>query len=134
MEASNVMSLLGIFVTIVLFLLQGWSSFKDHAHDREMTELKDRLGREVKDLEDAIALLFDKHDKDAAALVALDKLVAGRHYERDELDAKFRELGDTFKGELREMGKKFDHVADTLISHLAPKNDIAKSRAPGSRQ
>lgn len=34
--------------------------------------------------------LYDKHEKDAAKLAALELLIAGRHYSKDEIDNLFK--------------------------------------------
>lgn len=65
-----------------------------------------------------IALLFKKHDDDAAALASLRVEIAKEHYLKHELDSRFQSLQDTFKDEIRGLGRQFDHLSSTLIEHL----------------
>lgn len=62
----------------------------------------------------SIDLLWEKHDADADALRRLELQVAGEHYKRNELDARFERLENTFREEMRGLGKKFDAVATAL--------------------
>jgi len=52
---------------------------------------------------DEIDLLFRKHDEDAAALSDVKLTLAGKHYERTELDIKFDKLDQTIKNGFREL-------------------------------
>jgi hypothetical protein len=66
----------------------------------------------------AIALLFKKHDDDAAALGALRLEIAKEHYLKHELDARFVSLENTFKQGMHDLGTKFDKLSDILIRHV----------------
>jgi hypothetical protein len=45
--------------------------------------------------------------------------IAKEHYLKHELDSRFQSLQDTFKEELRDLGHKFDHLANVLLDHVA---------------
>ena len=66
-----------------------------------------------------IDMLFKKHDEDAAALAMLRVEIAKEHYLKHELDSRVQSLQDTFKEELRDLGHKFDHLANVLLDHVA---------------
>jgi hypothetical protein len=65
-----------------------------------------------------IALLFKKHDDDAAALAALRVEIAKEHYLKHELDDRFLSLQGTFRDGMRDLGGKFDKLTNILIEHL----------------
>lgn len=65
--------------------------------------------------EKQIFALWEKHDADAQALQELRERIAGRHYERTELDQKFDKLESAFKHGFDELGKKFDRLSETLL-------------------
>lgn len=99
------------FVTIGLFLLGGiftvlWFLLraKDAKQERD------------------IALLWEKHDEDAKALQDLRIQIAGRHYERTELDGKFEKLEVAFKRGFDVLGDKFDALKDALLQNHNDRN------------
>ena len=47
--------------------------------------------------------LFELHDQDAIALTEVKMTLAGKHYERTELDIKFDKLDQTIKNGFREL-------------------------------
>lgn len=65
-----------------------------------------------------IAILFKKHDDDAAALAALRVEIAKEHYLKHELDSRFHSLEQAIKESSHTLGLKFDHLAETLVAHL----------------
>lgn len=65
-----------------------------------------------------IAILFKKHDDDAAALAALRIEIAKEHYLKHELDSRFQSLEQAIKESSHTLGLKFDHLAETLVAHL----------------
>ena len=65
-----------------------------------------------------IAILFKKHDDDAAALAALRVEIAKEHYLKHELDDRFRSLEQAIKESSATLGKQFDNLAETLVAHL----------------
>ena len=65
-----------------------------------------------------IAVLFKKHDDDAAALAALRVEIAKEHYLKHELDDRFRSLEQAIKESSATLGGKFDNLAETLVAHL----------------
>lgn len=66
----------------------------------------------------SIALLFAKHDEDAAALANLRLEIAKEHYLKHELDARFLSLEQTFKHGMADLGAKFDRLSEILIDHV----------------
>ena len=88
-----------------------------------ITRQIDGIKEEIKDLKTAINELWKARQDDVAAHRDLREIVAGRHYERDELDAKFDKLEGTFKDGFKDMGAKFDRMADALMTHLAKTDD-----------
>lgn len=77
------------------------------------------LRKRDEEQQEAINLLFKKHDMDADALAALKLEIASHHYVKSELDAKFDRLQDTFTSGFDALGKKFDKLSDALIDHIA---------------
>jgi hypothetical protein len=67
----------------------------------------------------AIRVLFEKHDSDVERLQELKLMIAGKHYERGELDVKFERLEDTFKEGFNGLGDRFDKLSAALIDHIA---------------
>jgi hypothetical protein len=63
----------------------------------------------------SINLLFRKHDEDVEKLQELKIIIAGRHYERGELDIKFEKLEHTFKEGFNTLGDRFDNLSKVLI-------------------
>lgn len=59
--------------------------------------------------------LFEKHDRDAQQLQDLALEIAKHHYERPELDSRFERLESSIKEGLKELGGKFDRLAEALI-------------------
>lgn len=92
--ATGVMFVLSGIFTVVWFLLRQ----KDAAQAAQ------------------IALLFSKHDDDAQRLADLELKIAERHYQKAELDSKFERLEQSLRDGLGELGKKFDRLAEALIS------------------
>lgn len=62
----------------------------------------------------SIDMLWEKHDADADALRRLELQVAGEHYKRAELDARFERLENAIREEMRGLGRKFDAVATAI--------------------
>lgn len=65
-----------------------------------------------------IALLFLKHDDDAAALSELKERIAREHYVKGELDVRFQRLEDAFTHGFTELGMKIDKLADAMMAHI----------------
>lgn len=101
MDLTLVLFLLGIVGSIVGWLL----SNKDK-----------QQARQIEGMEAQITTLFRKHDDDVQALQDLRERIAGRHYERQELDAKFDKLEVAFKNGFKELGDKFDKLYEGLMS------------------
>jgi|WetSurMetagenome_2_1015567.scaffolds.fasta_scaffold1149236_1 hypothetical protein len=75
----------------------------------------------------AVDLLFRKHDEDVQALNDLKLLIASKHYERSDLDAKFDKMEETTRDGFKNMGEKFDKLSNTLLDFLAQLNGFAKN-------
>jgi hypothetical protein len=65
--------------------------------------------------EEAIKLLFTKHDSNEKKIDAFQLEVAKMHYVKPELDAKFDRLEVSIKEGMHELGTKFDKLSDVLI-------------------
>jgi len=77
------------------------------------------LRKRDEEQQQAIDLLFKKHDADAEALTKLKLEIASHHYVKSELDAKFDRLQDTFTNGFETLGNKFDKLSDALVEHIA---------------
>lgn len=76
------------------------------------------LRRKGEDQDHKLHLLFTKHDEDVDELNQLRIAIAGNHYQRSELDARFDKLESAFKAGFDSMGNKFDKLSDSLIHYL----------------
>ena len=81
----------------------------------------------------SIALLFKKHNKDVEQLNALKLTISSRHYERADLDVKFDKMEETFRTsfrdvgtDIKDMGKEFDQLNNTLIDYISRHNGNVK--------
>jgi hypothetical protein len=70
--------------------------------------------------QEAINLLFAKHEADAKELAELKLQIASRHYEKNELDAKLDRLLATVQDTQREMAAKIDGLTNALLSERSP--------------
>ena len=103
----------------VLFSIIGWLlARKDDAQGKELQSQKEDHEKDISALRDAIKLLFAKHDADVNNLAEFKLHVAGKHYEAHTVDEKFDKLEGTFKDGFRDMGSKFDRLADAMIRHI----------------
>ncbi len=66
--------------------------------------------------EEAIKLLFKKHDDEARRHDDLRLEIARQHYVKPELDSKFDKLEASIKEGMDSLGKKFDRLSEVLIS------------------
>ena len=73
--------------------------------------LRQKDAKQQKDIE----LLWTKHDEDAQRLTDLSLEIAKKHYERPELDGKFDRLEASIRDGLKDLGAKFDRLAEALI-------------------
>lgn len=69
-----------------------------------------------------IATLWTKHDDDAQSLQDLRIQIAGRHYERSELDNKFDKLDSSITRGFENMALEFKQLSNTLIKHMSEEN------------
>ena len=102
------LGLLGIVASIAGYLL----SAKDKAQQEE-----------IKSMQEHIDELYAKHEVDVMALQELRIKLAGNHYEKVELDAKFDRLESTLKHGLDSLGTKFDKLGETLTTLLVKSHD-----------
>jgi uncharacterized coiled-coil DUF342 family protein len=118
MGASEWTSVVVTLATVIMGLIGWLLSKKDAAQAKEIEEIRKQ-----------IELLFKKYDALEAKHQDLRELVIGKHYQRDELDMKFRELGDTFRDCFKEMGLKLDKLATVFMSHVGEHSGIFKSNS-----
>lgn len=95
-------------LTSILIVLVGWLLANKDTKQGELIVKQD----------EQIAILFKKHDDDAAALAALRVEIAKEHYLKHELDSRFHSLEQAIKESSHTLGLKFDHLAETLVAHL----------------
>jgi len=69
-----------------------------------------------------IKLLFEKHDSDVIALNEVKMTLAGKHYERTELDIKFEKLDATIKDGFKVLSADIKEMTvsinDTYKDHI----------------
>jgi hypothetical protein len=70
-----------------------------------------------------IALLFKKHDEDAAALASLRIEIAKEHYLKHELDSRFQQLDATFREGFNGLRAEFKDLARILIEHVTNEDE-----------
>lgn len=83
----------GVVIAIIGWLLRN----KDAAQEKQISEL------------------WDKHNDDAKALNDLRVQIAQNHYVKHELDQRFDKLEMAFREGFRELGDKFDKLAERLM-------------------
>ena len=66
----------------------------------------------------AIDLLFKKHDEGKKELSDLKLHIAEAHYGKDELDRKLEKIEQTFRDGFADIGRKIDVLSKTLIDHI----------------
>jgi Tfp pilus assembly protein PilO len=111
METGAIISIaIGIVVSIITWLLNK----TDKAQE-------DKLSAQ----QEAIRLLFKKHDDDVAALQALQLQIAKEHYLKHELDQRFQQLDATFREGFAGLRSEFKELARILIDHVT-KEDAGK--------
>lgn len=96
----------GLFTTIIHHFL----AKEDAAQQRQIDAIKEIVEKEIYDRTSVVAVLFQKHDLDAAALQALDKHVASNHYEKNELDRKFDKIESAITDGFKMLNIKFDQL------------------------
>lgn len=95
MDQSTAMWILGVAIAAIGALLQN----KDSAQAKQ------------------IALLFIKHDEDAAALQLLRERIAGNHYERQTIDARFEKFEISLKDGFADLGSKLEKLTETVTQY-----------------
>lgn len=68
--------------------------------------------------EEAIKLLWLKHDDDAKGLEQLKLQIASQHYVKEELDKKFDKFDSTMRTGFQDLSGKVDELAKTLLAHF----------------
>ena len=68
--------------------------------------------------EDAIKLLWQKHDIDAKELENLKLQIASQHYVKAELDQKFNQMDATMRNGFQILSGKVDELSKTLLTHF----------------
>lgn len=111
MDTGEILTtIIGIVVGVISYLL----SKTDKAQE-------DKIAAQ----QESIALLWRKHDDDAAALAALRLEIAKEHYLKHELDARFQQLDSTFREGFNGLRTEFKELARILIDHVT-KEDAGK--------
>ena len=72
--------------------------------------------------EEAIKLLWDKHDVDAKELELLKLQIASQHYVKSELDIKFDRMDNTMKEGFKSIGEEIKELSSTLLNHFKNKD------------
>ena len=65
--------------------------------------------------EKQISELWDKHNEDSRALQDLRVQIAQSYYVKHELDMRFDKLESAFRDGFKELGEKFDKLAERLV-------------------
>ena len=68
--------------------------------------------------EEAIKLLWQKHDVDAKELENLKLQIASQHYVKAELDQKFNQMDATMRNGFQILSGKVDELSKTLLTHF----------------
>ena len=68
--------------------------------------------------EEAIKLLWQKHDIDAKELENLKLQIASQHYVKAELDQKFNQMDATMRNGFQILSGKVDELSKTLLTHF----------------
>ena len=68
--------------------------------------------------EEAIKLLWQKHDIDAKELESLKLQIASQHYVKAELDQKFNQMDATMRNGFQILSGKVDELSKTLLIHF----------------
>lgn len=68
--------------------------------------------------EEAIKLLWQKHDVDAKELENLKLQIASQHYVKAELDQKFNQMDATMRNGFQILSGKVDELLKTLLTHF----------------
>lgn len=68
--------------------------------------------------EEAIKLLWQKHDIDAKELDNLKLQIASQHYVKAELDQKFNQMDATMRNGFNILSGKVDELSKTLLTHF----------------
>ncbi len=105
MDLASSMLLLG--ATAILGVLGFLLARNQTKQDAEIKDMKEEQAQ-------TNALLFKKHDEDAAALQKLQREVDKEYYPKSELDAKFKEMIDAIK----ELGQEFKVLSNRLFDHM----------------
>jgi hypothetical protein len=113
------------YVVVALFLLNGifaviWFLLrkKDDAQEKHICDQDVRINELSVKLDQQVALLFEKHDRDVERLVDFKLKIAEEHYLKPELDTKFEKLELSFRDGFKDMGLKFDNLANALLKNI----------------
>lgn len=88
---------------------------KDEQQEKAIQELKHSQ-------EQAVALLWAKHDQDAKDLSDLRLHIASQHYVKTELDARFDKMELAFKSGFGDVCDRIDKLTSTLVEHINKKD------------
>lgn len=105
---------LPMLATIVFGIISYLLSKTDKAQEQQIAALKDMIEKQ----RDVNALLFKKHDDDAAALGELRLSIAKEHYLKHELDSRFLSLEATFKEGMGNLATEIKNLTQIMLAHL----------------
>lgn len=100
-----------VVITMIFSALGYLLHQKDSRQEKDIQSIK-------ADCKEKHDLLFRKHDEDEKELQEVKIILAGKHYERDELDAKFNRLEGAIRESSEKLGEKFDLMSKTLLQIL----------------
>lgn len=99
---------IGLMMFGVLFSIVGWL----------LKNKDDTQSKQIANLENRIASLYQKYDQNTVAIQDLRLQIAREHYQKAELDDRFTELKVTIKDGLRDMADRFDKLAEAMRMHM----------------
>ena len=103
-DSSILQGVLAFIIGIVGYFLRQ----KDAQQEKAIVSLTNKIDNQV-------ALLWQKHDQDAADLSELRLHIASQHYVKTELDNRFDKMELAFKHGFHELGEKLDKLTDVII-------------------
>jgi hypothetical protein len=110
-------------LTIVFGIVSYFFKKADDAAAARITSIESKHKEDVQNIErrhaDDIDDLRSKHELDAARLVSIELLIAGKHYDRTDIDALFQLMRTT-------LSAGFDEVRSSIAEMKQDIKDIRK--------
>jgi hypothetical protein len=104
------MWILGIGVPVIVTVIGSLLAKKDSAQEREINDLRGAHEKQITEL-------WNMHNIDAQALQDLRIQIASNHYVKQELDVRFDKLEAAFTAGFRDLGDRFDRLAEKLTTN-----------------